>query len=74
MWINASTFLPVRSVTGEGPYAPRIDSTFTWLPATEENRAVFTPELPAGFRDVSGSLHRLTTRLPAPSPSPTASS
>jgi hypothetical protein len=73
MWINASTFLPVRSVTGEGPYAPRINSTFTWLPASQHNRAVFRPEVPAGFRDVSGFLPGLATHGPAPSPSPTAS-
>lgn len=48
MWVNARTYLPVSSVTGEGPYAPRMHSIFTWLPATAQNRAVFTPEIPQG--------------------------
>jgi hypothetical protein len=71
MWISATTFLPAISITGEGPYAPRMNSTFTWLPATQENRAVFAPEVPAGFKDVSNFLHRL--RMPVPAPSGTAS-
>ncbi len=53
IWINATTYLPVRSVTGQGPYAPRMRSTFSWLPATQENLAVFTPKIPPGFRHES---------------------
>jgi hypothetical protein len=63
MWINARTYLPVSSVTGEGPYAPRMHSTFTWLPATPQNRAVFTPEIPPGFGPVP-RLMRVPARLP----------
>ena len=51
-WINARTYLPVSSVTGEGPYAPRMHSIFTWLPATPQNRAVLSPEIPPGFGPV----------------------
>jgi hypothetical protein len=69
MWINPSTFLPVRSVTGEGPYAPRIESMFTWLAATRQ-RAIFVPEVPAGFKDVSDFLPGLAA--PQPSTSPTS--
>jgi hypothetical protein len=56
IWINATTYLPVRSVTGQGPYAPRMRSTFSWLPATQENLAVFTPKIPPGFRHESSRL------------------
>ena len=56
IWINAATYLPVKSVTGVGPYTPRMRSTFTWLPATRQNLAVFTPQIPTGFRDETSRL------------------
>jgi hypothetical protein len=52
MWVSARTYLPVSSVIDEGPYAPPIHSIFTLLPATPQNRAVFKPQIPAGFRPV----------------------
>jgi len=66
MWVDAATFLPVTSVTGGGPYAPRIESTFTWLRATPRNRAVLAPEVPTGFQSVSILPPGLTTQAPTP--------
>lgn len=64
MWINARTYLPVSSVTGEGPYAPRMHSTFIWLPATPQNLAVFAPEIPPGFGPVPPLTRVPLSRLP----------
>lgn len=59
IWINNATYLPVSSVTGLGPHAPRMYSTFKWLPPTRQNRGVFAPEIPPGFRNASTLPHRL---------------
>jgi hypothetical protein len=64
MWINARTYLPVSSASGAGPYAPRMHSTFTWLPATPQNLAVFTPEIPPGFGPVPPLTRVPLNRLP----------
>jgi hypothetical protein len=50
LWVSAASYLPVRSVVGQGPHAPPLESEFSWLPATTANVAVFTPIMPAGFR------------------------
>ncbi|HXW46920.1 MAG TPA: hypothetical protein VEL03_19165 [Streptosporangiaceae bacterium] len=53
LWVNAVTYLPVSSVTDESAYAPRMESTFAWRPATRRTQAIFTPEIPAGFRHLT---------------------
>jgi hypothetical protein len=50
LWVSAQTYLPVRSVTDETPYAPRMESSFTWRSAARSTHSIFTPEIPAGFR------------------------
>jgi hypothetical protein len=62
IWISSATYLPVSSVTGLGPYAPRVYSTFKWLRPTRQNRAVFAPEIPSGFRNESALPHRLVAQ------------
>jgi hypothetical protein len=54
IWVNPSTYLPVRAVVGSG-YSPSVQQTadFTWLPATAQNLAKLTVPVPAGFRRVS---------------------
>jgi hypothetical protein len=59
LWVSAATYLPVRSVTDESVYAPRMESTFTWQPATRSTQATFTPAIPAGFRYLSLHLQFL---------------
>jgi hypothetical protein len=49
----------VRSATDESGYAPRMETTFTWQPATRPTQAIFTPEIPAGFRYLSLHLQFL---------------
>jgi hypothetical protein len=52
IWLNAASYLPVRSSSAQplGPGAPLI-SKFTWLAPTSANLAVFTPQIPAGFKN-----------------------
>jgi hypothetical protein len=59
LWVSAATYLPVRSVTDESVYAPRMESAFTWRPATPRTQAIFTPQIPAGFRYLSLQLQFL---------------
>lgn len=59
LWVSAATYLPVRSVTDESVYAPRMESTFTWQSATRSTEAIFTPDIPAGFRYLSLHLQFL---------------
>lgn len=49
IWVNAATYLPVRSVAA-GLGTPRLVSEFTWLPPTAANLALLKPTIPAGFR------------------------
>ena len=50
LWVNAATYLPIRS-TSSGHVAEQ--TTFTWLPATPTNAATLTIAVPAGFREVA---------------------
>jgi hypothetical protein len=52
MWISATSYLPVRSIAGEGvgAHSPPLVSEFSWLQATPANLAVLTPRIPSGFR------------------------
>jgi hypothetical protein len=59
LWVSATTYLPVRSVTDESPYAPRMESAFSWQPASRRTQAIFKPAIPAGFRYLSLHLQFL---------------
>jgi hypothetical protein len=48
IWVNAATYLPVRSVAA-GLGAQPLVSEFTWLAPTAANLAILTPRIPAGF-------------------------
>jgi hypothetical protein len=48
MWVNAATYLPVRSVAA-GFGTQRLVSEFTWLAPTAANLALLKPTIPAGF-------------------------
>jgi len=48
IWVNAATYLPVRSVAIVGSEPPLV-SEFTWLAPTAANLAILTPRIPAGF-------------------------
>ena len=51
LWVSAVSYLPVRSAVSADDGTPPADASFTWLPATPANRAVFTPQIPAGFTE-----------------------
>jgi hypothetical protein len=48
IWVNAKTYLPVRSVA-PSTYASSMVSQFTWLAPTAPNLAILNPRIPAGF-------------------------
>jgi hypothetical protein len=55
IWVNPSTYLPVR-VVASSPYGtPGLQQTadFSWLPPTAQNLAKLAVPIPAGFRQVS---------------------
>jgi hypothetical protein len=55
IWVNPSTYLPVR-VVARSPYGtPGLQQTadFIWLPPTAQNLAKLAVPIPAGFRQVS---------------------
>ena len=55
IWVDPSTYLPVRVVV-RSPYGPpglQQTADFTWLPPTAQNLAKLTVPVPAGFREVS---------------------
>ena len=60
MWVNASTFVPVRSIGasdiahGGTPPGAQWESDYTWLPATAANRADLSATIPAGFTHRAG--------------------
>ena len=51
IWVNPSTYLPVRVVVNS-PFGPRQTADITWLPPTAQNLAYLTVPIPAGFRPV----------------------
>jgi hypothetical protein len=55
IWVNPSTYLPVRVVVRSAPGAPVVQQTadITWLPPTAQNLAKLTVPIPAGFRHAS---------------------
>ena len=55
IWVDPSTYLPVRVVVRSAPGSPVIEQTanITWLPPTAQNLAELTVPIPAGFRHVS---------------------
>jgi hypothetical protein len=48
IWVNADTYLPVRSVAA-GLGSRQLVSEFTWLAPTAANLALLKPAIPAGF-------------------------
>jgi hypothetical protein len=48
IWVNASTYLPVRSSFLSGPVL--LTARLTWLPATRAILSVFRLHIPAGFK------------------------
>jgi hypothetical protein len=58
LWVNATTFLPVR-VTVSGWKIPEKTINLSWLKPTPANLAMLTVKVPAGLREVqlpAGSL------------------
>jgi hypothetical protein len=55
IWVNPSTYLPVRVVVQPSPGGPGLKQTadISWLPATTQNLAKLTVPVPAGFRQVT---------------------
>jgi hypothetical protein len=49
IWVNAATYLPVRSVAAGLGSRPLV-SEFAWLAPTAANLALLKPTIPAGFR------------------------
>lgn len=50
IWVNASTYLPVRITTTWPAYVQQEDTQ--WLPPTAANLAKLAPPIPAGFKHV----------------------
>jgi len=50
IWVNASTYLPVRITTIWPTYVQQEDTQ--WLPPTAANLAKLVPPIPAGFKHV----------------------
>lgn len=50
LWVNASTYLPIRS-TSSGHLTEQ--TTFTWLPTTAVSTAILGVTVPAGFQRVA---------------------
>ena len=50
LWVNATTYLPIRS-TSLGHAGEQ--TVFSWLPATSVNAAILRVEVPAGFHHVA---------------------
>jgi hypothetical protein len=48
-WVDATTYLPVRSETQDGTGKWTDDIDYTWLPPTPENEALLTVRIPAGL-------------------------
>jgi hypothetical protein len=71
IWVNPSTYLPVRVVVQPSPGGPGLQQTadISWLPATAQNLAKLTVPIPAGFRQVTFAqagtpiLQKLPARL-----------
>ena len=54
IWVNPTTYLPVRVVTRSAVDSPVTQRTadITWLKPTAQNQAALTVSIPAGFRQV----------------------
>jgi hypothetical protein len=54
IWVNPTTYLPVRVVIHSAPGSPVTQRTadITWLKPTAQNQAALTVPIPAGFRQV----------------------
>jgi hypothetical protein len=50
LWVNARTYLPIQATSSDHLIE---QTTFTWLPATTNNTAILSAEVPGGFRRVA---------------------
>jgi hypothetical protein len=69
LWVNESSYLPIRIGHNADKFTGARQDDFTWLPPTEENLALLTPPIPAGFRQVPENQ----SQTPPASVSPQAS-
>jgi hypothetical protein len=81
LWIDASTYLPLRDTETFGPPNMLSHGLTDWqyLPATPANLAALTPPVPAGFKHVAppapmhfSGVPATSSQIPAPSVSPSS--
>jgi len=63
LWVNASTYLPVQETSVD--IAGHVtNSTYTWLPNTTANTAVFNVTVPSGYQQLASPSTGLQNGVP----------